>query len=51
MTRRLKLMTSLSTLAAAGALALTGCGGEGEEGGAGVAQAGEDLYDEGGTYS
>ncbi len=30
MTRRLKLMTGLSTLAAASALALTGCGGEGE---------------------
>jgi len=34
MTRRLKLMTGLSTLAAAGALALTGCGGEGEGEGA-----------------
>lgn len=34
MTRRLKLMTSLSTLAAASALTLAGCGGEGEgEGG------------------
>jgi len=30
MTRRLKLMTSLSTIAAVGALALAGCGGEGE---------------------
>ncbi|MEM8770801.1 MAG: hypothetical protein AAGD92_04030 [Pseudomonadota bacterium] len=30
MTRRLKLLTSLSTLTAASALALTGCGGEGE---------------------
>ncbi|WP_375203040.1 hypothetical protein [Hyphococcus sp.] len=34
MTRRLKLMTGLSTLAAASALALTGCGGEGEGEGA-----------------
>jgi hypothetical protein len=34
MTRRLKLMTSLSTLAAASALTVAGCGGEGEgEGG------------------
>ncbi|PQA85356.1 hypothetical protein [Hyphococcus luteus] len=32
MTRRVKLMTGLSTLAAASALALTGCGGEGEAG-------------------
>jgi len=30
MTRRLKLMTGLSTIAAASALALSGCGGEGE---------------------
>lgn len=36
MTRRMKLMTGLSTLAAVSALALTGCGGEGEgEGGEG----------------
>jgi len=34
MTRRLKLMTSLSTLAAASAFALAGCGGEGEGEGA-----------------
>ncbi|MEO1137392.1 MAG: hypothetical protein AAFW68_12435 [Pseudomonadota bacterium] len=33
MTRRLKLMTGLSTLAAASALTLSGCGGEGEGGG------------------
>jgi len=34
MTRRMKLMTGLSTLAAVSALALTGCGGEGEGEGA-----------------
>lgn len=34
MTRRLKLVTGLSTVAAAGALALSGCGGEGESEGA-----------------
>lgn len=34
MTRRFKLMTGLSTIAAASALALTGCGGEGEGEGA-----------------
>lgn len=40
MTRRLKLMTGLSTLAAASALALSGCGGEGEgEGAEGAADA------------
>ena len=31
MNRRLKLMSGLSTLAAASALALSGCGGETEE--------------------
>jgi hypothetical protein len=37
MARRLKLMTGLSTIAATGALALTGCGAEGEGEGAAVA--------------
>ena len=44
MTRRLKLMSGLSTLAAVSALALAGCGGEGEaesEGASGQAESGE----------
>lgn len=47
MTRRLKLFTSLSTLAATGALALTACGGEGE--GEGEGAEGEGLASAYGT--
>lgn len=48
MIRRLKLMTGLSTLAAAGALALTGCGGEAEgEGGEGEVDLSSTIAGEG----
>lgn len=47
MTRRLKLFTSLSTLAATGALALSACGGEGE--GEGEGAEGEGLASAYGT--
>lgn len=47
MTRRLKLMTGLSTLAAAGALTLAGCGSEGE----GESEASSSVSGDGQTVS
>ncbi len=47
MTRRLKLMTGLSTVAAAGVLGLAGCGGEGE----GESEASSSLSGDGQTVS